>query len=160
MRRPLGFAKPIWRSISRCHDTHVPRERMMNVQRRKCLLWVCAVVRRRSSVGANPTRQLSLRPGATGAIMDATKWLKPSESVSRIGEPRLPLWVKSGSPAWASECPVLGVKQTSYSGGCMSPCSQERTFVGILDVPDRGIGWLRKERRSPGSGAMVQFPRV
>ena len=27
-------------------------------------------------------------------------------------EPRLPLWVKSGSPAWASECPLLGVKRT------------------------------------------------
>ncbi len=51
MQRPLGFAKLIWRSISRCHDTHVPRERMMNVQRRKCLLWVCTVVRWRSSVG-------------------------------------------------------------------------------------------------------------
>ena len=29
-------------------------------------------------VGANPTRQLSLQPEATGAAMEATKWLKPS----------------------------------------------------------------------------------
>ncbi len=39
--------------------------------------WVCAVLRRRSSVGANPTRQLSLRPEAIGAVMEVTKWLKP-----------------------------------------------------------------------------------
>ena len=29
-------------------------------------------------MGANPTRQLSLRPGAIGAVMEVTKWLKPS----------------------------------------------------------------------------------
>ncbi len=40
-------------------------------------LWVCAVLRRRSSVGASPTRQLSLQPEATGAVMEVTKWLKP-----------------------------------------------------------------------------------
>ena len=40
----------------------------------------------------------------------------------------LPLWVSSGSPAWASECPVLGVERKSISGGWMSPCSQEATF--------------------------------
>ncbi len=44
----------------------------------KCPQRVCAVVRRRSSVGANPTRQLSLRPEAIGAVMEVTKWLKPS----------------------------------------------------------------------------------
>ncbi len=37
------------------------------------------------------------------------------------------LWVKTGSPAWASECPLLGVEQTSISGGWMSACSQEET---------------------------------
>ncbi len=43
----------------------------------QCPLRVCAVVRRRSSVGASPTRQLSLQPEATGAVMEVTKWLKP-----------------------------------------------------------------------------------
>jgi hypothetical protein len=38
--------------------------------------------RRRFPVGANPTRQ-PLQPEATGAVMEVTKWLKPSESVSR-----------------------------------------------------------------------------
>ncbi len=27
-----------------------------------------------------------------------------------------PLWGKTGSPAWASECPLLGVKRKSISG--------------------------------------------
>jgi hypothetical protein len=36
-------------------------------------------------VGANPTRQ-PLQPEAIGAVMEVTKWLKPSISVSRIGD--------------------------------------------------------------------------
>src|SRR5438132_9517149 len=50
-----------------------------------CPRWVCAVTRRRFPVGANPTRQ-PLQPEAIGAVMEATKWLKPSISVSRIGD--------------------------------------------------------------------------
>ena len=50
-----------------------------------CPLWVCAVTRRRFPVGANPTRQ-PFQPEAIGAVMEATKWLKPSISVSRIGD--------------------------------------------------------------------------
>jgi hypothetical protein len=38
----------------------------------------CAVKRRRFPVGANPTRQ-PLQPEATGAAMEVTKWLKPSD---------------------------------------------------------------------------------
>src|ERR1700746_1848249 len=49
------------------------------------LLRVCAVTRRRFPVGANPTRQ-PLQPEAIGAVMEATKWLKPSISVSRVGD--------------------------------------------------------------------------
>src|ERR1700686_103100 len=52
----------------------------MNVRYR-----VCAVTRRRLPVGASPTRQ-TLQPEATGAAMEVTKWLKPSESASRIGD--------------------------------------------------------------------------
>ena len=44
-------------------------------------LRVCAVTRRRFPVGASPTRQ-PLQPEATGAVMEATKWLKPPVSVS------------------------------------------------------------------------------
>src|ERR1700746_1344354 len=45
----------------------------------------CAVERRRFPVGASPTRQ-PLQPEAIGAVMEATKWLKPSISVSRVGD--------------------------------------------------------------------------
>ena len=50
-----------------------------------CPLLACAVTRRRFPVGASPTRQ-PLQPEATGAAMEVTKWLKPSECVSRIGD--------------------------------------------------------------------------
>src|ERR1700738_1880391 len=45
-------------------------------------LWGCAVKRRRFPVGVSPTRQ-PLQPEATGAVMEVTKWLKPSDSGSR-----------------------------------------------------------------------------
>jgi hypothetical protein len=45
-------------------------------------LRVCAVKRRRFPVGASPTRR-PLQPEATGAGMEATKCLKPSDSGSR-----------------------------------------------------------------------------
>jgi hypothetical protein len=51
----------------------------------ECPKWVCAVTRRRFPVGASPTRQ-PLQPEAIGAVMEETKWLKPSISVSRIGD--------------------------------------------------------------------------
>src|ERR1039458_4112830 len=43
----------------------------------ECPLWVCAVQSRRFPVGANLTRQ-PLQPEAIGAVMEVTKWLKPS----------------------------------------------------------------------------------
>jgi hypothetical protein len=48
-------------------------------------IWGCAVTRRRFPVGARPTRQ-PLQPEATGAGMEETKCLKPSDSGSRIGD--------------------------------------------------------------------------
>jgi hypothetical protein len=42
------------------------------------LYLACAVLRRRFPVGESPTRQLLLRPEAIGAVMEVTKWLKPS----------------------------------------------------------------------------------
>ena len=66
--------------------------------------------------------------------MEVTKWLKPSGGVSRIGEPRLPLRVKTGSPAWASECPVLGVERKSISGGWTSVCSHKQKLAGAPEL--------------------------
>src|SRR5258705_13309154 len=51
----------------------------------QCPLWVCAGQRRRFPGGASPTRQ-PLQPEAIGAVMEVTKWLKPSISVSQIGD--------------------------------------------------------------------------
>src|ERR1700720_4797341 len=62
-----------------------PEQEIRPCKRVECLLRVCAVQRRRVPVGANPTRQ-PLQPEATGAVMEETKWLKPSVSVSRIGD--------------------------------------------------------------------------
>src|SRR3981189_3331991 len=47
----------------------------------------CVVQRRHFPVGASPTRQ-PLQPEAIGAVMEVTKWLKPSISGPRIwGQP-------------------------------------------------------------------------
>src|ERR1700720_3828716 len=51
----------------------------------RCPLLACAVERRRFPGGARPTRQ-PLQPEAIGAVMEVTKWLKPSISVSRMGD--------------------------------------------------------------------------
>jgi hypothetical protein len=48
-------------------------------------LMACAVTRRRFLVGASPPGN-PLQPEAIGAVMEGTKWLKPSISVSRIGD--------------------------------------------------------------------------
>src|SRR5207253_1757657 len=46
----------------------------------------CAVKRRRFPVGASPTRR-TLQPEATGAVMEVTKWLKPSDKrVTKYGD--------------------------------------------------------------------------
>ena len=36
-------------------------------------------------MGVNPARQM-LQPEATGAVTEVTKWLKPSDSESQIGD--------------------------------------------------------------------------
>ena len=40
------------------------------------------------SSGCKPHPANSLQPEATGAVMEVTKWLKPSDSGSRIGDRR------------------------------------------------------------------------
>src|SRR5258705_12767560 len=58
---------------------------MIVSRHRQRQLRVCAVQRRRFPGGASPTRQ-PLQPEAIGAVMEVTKWLKPSISVSQIGD--------------------------------------------------------------------------
>src|ERR1700674_4686911 len=55
------------------------------IERPRCPFLACAVTRRGFPVGASPTRQ-PLQPEAIGAVMEVTKWLKPSISVSQIGD--------------------------------------------------------------------------
>lgn len=61
--------------------THVnPRKRgSTRMEKPRCpsSLSECAVQRRCFPAGVNPARPLSLRPEATGAVMEVTKWLKP-----------------------------------------------------------------------------------
>ena len=59
-------------------------ERLFSVRspQATCPIRVCAVKRRRVPVGASPTRR-PLQPEATGAGMEVTKCLKPSDSGSR-----------------------------------------------------------------------------
>src|ERR1700716_854749 len=85
----------------------------------------CAVQRRRFPVGENPTRQ-SLQPEAIGAVMEVTKWLKPSISVSRIGD--------SASVQAATR---VNAEQALY-GACQGVSVEQRIFfpssVSLFDL--------------------------
>src|SRR5713101_5123911 len=90
------------------------------IHTKRCRLLACAVERRRFPVGASPTRQ-PLQPEAIGAVMEVTKWLKPSISVSRIGD--------SASVQAATR---VNVEQAS-----------KRTMCGPTRLPYRGrLKWL------------------
>ena len=87
--RPLTNAPPPRRQLEA--KAHEPSDLLECLSRRgrgpvrpiaterdpQCPLDVCAVTRRRFPVGASPTRR-TLQPEATGAVMEVTKWLKPS----------------------------------------------------------------------------------
>ena len=70
--------------VSHCERHYLDRV-ALDDDKAGCPFRVCAVTRRRFPVGASPTRQ-PLQPEAIGAVMEVTKWLKPSISVSRIGD--------------------------------------------------------------------------
>jgi hypothetical protein len=82
--RELGARYVLEGSVRRSGD-HVRGATRTTRRKDECLHRVCAVIRRRFPVGASPTRR-TLQPEAAGAAMEVTKWLKPSESVSRIGD--------------------------------------------------------------------------
>jgi len=65
------------KTASGCCEPTLPPTATSAVAIRECPQYVCAVRRRRFPVGASPTRQ-TLQPEATGAVMEVTKWLKPS----------------------------------------------------------------------------------
>ena len=65
----------------------LPRRRRSALRKIDRLQRVCAVIRRRFPVGANPTRRTA-PAGSTGATMEETKWLKPSVKRATIRWPR------------------------------------------------------------------------
>jgi hypothetical protein len=79
LRRPTGFDRD---DVYHFRNVLGQVNRPIQIERP---FRVCAVTRRRFPVGASPTRQ-TLQPEAIGAVMEVTKWLKPSISVSRIGD--------------------------------------------------------------------------
>src|SRR3981189_3069261 len=79
---------PVWVNLLNPVSANDQQRRVQSAtgaSRRQRPLLACAVQRRRFPVGASPTRQ-PLQPEAIGAVMEVTKWLKPSISVSRIGD--------------------------------------------------------------------------
>src|SRR5437667_9991767 len=81
---------------------------------RGCPLLACAVQRRRFPVGASPTRR-PRQPEAIGAVMEVTKWLKPSIGVSRIGD--------SASVQAATR---VNAEQALYEEGKLESCRSQR----------------------------------
>jgi hypothetical protein len=85
LRHPTIFPEsPRWDGNTRSRGLDV-KSRFAEWAVMEWLLLACAVQRLRFPVGASPTRQ-PLQPEAIGAVMEVTKWLKPSISVSRIGD--------------------------------------------------------------------------
>src|SRR6266508_7013680 len=84
----------------------------------------CAVKRRRFPVGASPTRQ-PLQPEATGAVMEVTKWLKPSDSGSRIGDRAS---VQAATRVNAEQA-LYGACQRSFGSATHTSFFRRRFFV-------------------------------
>src|SRR5450755_3877653 len=104
-------------------------------------LLACAVERRRFPVGASPTRQ-PLQPEAIGAVMEVTKWLKPSISVSRIGDSARVLHTRSETMAEDDETATA-----RYIAGNISTQLMLKTVVEIIgtmaDDPDSDLRLFR-----------------
>ena len=75
-----------------------------------------AVQRRRFPVGASPTRQ-RLQPEATGAAMEETKWLKPSDKrVTKYGDSASVQAVTQVNAEQASKRTMRGPTWLPYRG--------------------------------------------
>ena len=83
---------------------------------------VCAVKRRRFPVGARPTRQ-PLQPEATGAVMEVTKWLKPSG--------------KRATNRWQRECAGRNASERRASLEKDDAQADPTTLSGKADITGR-----------------------
>jgi len=82
------------------------------------------------SSGCKPTRQ-PLQPEAIGAVMEVTKWLKPSISVSRIGDGN------------ASERRAILEKDRGYESPGRN--KGERVVASKMSIPEgRAFNWRAK----------------
>jgi transposase len=84
-----SFIRPLADAQQQAMAAMVTRRRQlvtMMLSERQRLQLACAVQRRRFPAGASPARQ-PLQPEATGATMEVTKWLKPSDRrVTKYGD--------------------------------------------------------------------------
>ncbi len=90
-------------------------------------IWLLPVTGNDSAVGAGSRYVIKLPRLGTEAITPLVR-RESREKIVIVRTITLPLWVKTGSPACASECLLLGVKQKSILGDWMSACSQKRTL--------------------------------
>ena len=102
----------------------------------ECPLLACAVQRRRFPVGASPTRQ-PLQPEAIGAVMEVTKWLKPSISVSRIGDSASVQAATRVNAEQASKRTMCGPTRLPYRGRLKWRGELSEDYAPLLH---RGIG--------------------
>jgi len=87
-------------------------------------------------VGASPTRQ-SLQPEAIGAVMEVTKWLKPSISVSRIGDSASVQAATRVNAEQASKRTMCGPTRLPYRGRLKWRGELSEDYAPLLH---RGIG--------------------
>jgi hypothetical protein len=87
------------------------------------------VIRRRFPVGVNPTRQ-RLQPEASGAVTEVTKWLKPSDSDSQIGDSASVQTVTRVNAEQASKRSMRRPTRLPFRGGLISLDSLKHTAVG------------------------------
>src|SRR6202795_4223894 len=103
----------------------------------KCPFRVCAVQRRRFPVGASPTRQ-PLRPEAIGAVMEVTKWLKPSVMrLRRAGSSRFRLTDRNLRPT-----AILHLRKPLVRAWLPRVRWYSRRQLALLDLARGGISWF------------------
>ena len=120
------------------------------------------MTRRRFPVGANPTRQ-PLQPEAIGAVMEVTKWLKPSISVSRIGDSASVQAVTRVNAEQSSKRTMHRPTRLPYRGRLARPGWMSEDYARPLH---RGIGGsmytrkARATREAPSCGRAHDQPNA
>jgi hypothetical protein len=108
----------------------------------------CAVPRRRSSVGAIPTRQLLLQPVAIGAVVEVT--ILPKPSMQRVA---------SGDSASRQARTRVNAEQASKRFYCGSRPSGHLGKAAVVEIKGATRS-LRRSRRGSGAGMAAQGERT